>query len=183
MSKMKNKNIIETERLILRQWELNDIEAICEGLNNFDVAKFITVPFPYTTEDAKNFIQSRIANPNTRQNSYFAIVEKASGKVIGGTKISIDDKNIATGGIWLNAHYHGYGYGTEAMKERASYCFNKLKAVCLLNGFFEGNEASYKMQKKVGYKITGEIGELNCPARGEKVRVIKTVLKREDFVK
>ena len=79
-----NKNIIETERLILRPWKINDAEAICEGLNNFDVAKFLTVPFPYTIEDAKNFINTRIANPNTRQKSYFAIVIKNSGK--GGLK-------------------------------------------------------------------------------------------------
>lgn len=178
-----NKNIIETERLILRPWEINDAEAICEGLNNFDVAKFLTVPFPYTIEDAKNFINTRIANPNTRQKSYFAIVIKNSGKVIGGTNICMDEKYVATGGIWLNAKYHGHGYGTEAMKGRANYCFNKLKAVCLSNGYLEGNEVSYKMQKKLGYVTTGVIAERDCPARGKKTKEIKTMLLKKDFIK
>lgn len=177
------KNKIETERLILRPWELNDIDTLCEGLNNFDVAKFLTIPFPYTIEYAKSFISKRIENPNTNQNSYFAIVEKTSGKVIGGTNISLDENNIATGGIWLNANYHGHGYGTEAMRGRAVYCFDQLKAVCLINGFLEGNEISYKMQKKLGYKKTGEIGERNCPARGGKTKEIKTMLKKEDFIR
>ena len=31
--------IIETERLILRQWNMNDIDDIVEGLNNLNVTK------------------------------------------------------------------------------------------------------------------------------------------------
>lgn len=76
------KNKIETERLILRPWKFNDIEALCDGLNNFDVAKFLTIPFPYTIEDAKSFINTRIENPNTKQKSYFAIVEKIVEKLL-----------------------------------------------------------------------------------------------------
>ena len=35
-----NKNItIETERLILRQWNMNDIDDMVEGLNNINVTK------------------------------------------------------------------------------------------------------------------------------------------------
>ena len=177
------KNKIETERLILRPWKFNDIEALCDGLNNFDVAKFLTIPFPYTIEDAKSFINTRIENPNTKQKSYFAIVEKNSEKVIGGTNICLDENNIATGGIWINANYHGHGYGTEAMRGRAAYCFDQLKAVYLINGFLEGNEISYKMQRKLGYKLTGELGERNCPARGGKTKEIKTMLKKEDFIR
>ena len=34
--------IIETERLILRQWNMNDITDMVEGLNNINVTKWFT---------------------------------------------------------------------------------------------------------------------------------------------
>ena len=74
-----NKNItIETERLILRQWNMNDIDDMVEGLNNINVTKWLAgAPFPYTAEDAKYFIQNTIdkdlynfADGNFESNSY-----------------------------------------------------------------------------------------------------------------
>ncbi len=35
--------IIETERLILRQWNMNDIDDIVEGLNNINVTKWLSI--------------------------------------------------------------------------------------------------------------------------------------------
>ena len=37
--------MIETERLILREWKISDIDDMVEGLNDFDTAKNLTVPF------------------------------------------------------------------------------------------------------------------------------------------
>ena len=49
---------IESQRLILRNWEYEDIEDIIDGLNNIEVAKWMaSVPYPYTRNDAKNFIE------------------------------------------------------------------------------------------------------------------------------
>ena len=57
-----NKNIIiETDRLILRQYSLDDIDAIVEGLNNINVTKWLQgAPYPYTREDALYFINKSI---------------------------------------------------------------------------------------------------------------------------
>ena len=48
---------LETERLVLRDWEQNDIEDIVEGLNDIEVSKWLAfIPYPYTSEHAKNWI-------------------------------------------------------------------------------------------------------------------------------
>ena len=91
--------IIETERLILRPYKLSDVDDIVEGLNNINVSKWLAfVPYPYTLEDAKDYIQKSIDT-----NAYnFAIVLKSENKVIGATQLS-DISNIhgtAGGGIW-----------------------------------------------------------------------------------
>ena len=146
--------IIETDRLILRKWRLEDVSDIVEGLNNLNVTKWLAqVPFPYTEEDAKNFVNKSIEN-----NLYnFAIVLKEENKVIGGTQITNINyvHGTAGGGIWLNEKYQGKGYGTEAFGARIKYAFEELGLRRLENGYFKGNEKSHKMQLKFGYKDEG----------------------------
>ena len=49
---------IESKRLILRNWEDGDVKDIVDVLNNLEVAKWMAgVPFPYTENDARNFIE------------------------------------------------------------------------------------------------------------------------------
>lgn len=41
--------IIETDRLILRQYKISDANDVVEGLNNLNVSKWLAyVPYPYT---------------------------------------------------------------------------------------------------------------------------------------
>ena len=150
-----NKDIvIETERLILRKWNMEDIKDMVKGLNNINVAKWLaTVPFPYTIQDAKDFIQKTIDNDLYN----FAIVLKSENKVIGGTQLTnIDLENgTAGGGIWINEKYQGYGYGQEAFGARIKYAFEVLGLRRLENGYFKENEKSHKMQLRFGYKDEG----------------------------
>lgn len=170
---------LATERLILREWKLTDTSDMVEGLNDFDTAKNLTVPFPYKKEHAESFITKHLKND--KNNFYFAIVLKSENKVIGGTSLEIKNgTNKIKGGIWLNKKYHGKGYGSEAWKARARFAFETLNVNKLENGFFEHNEISWKMQQKLGYKIVGRTTNF-CPALNKKVVEIVTSLTKEDF--
>ena len=145
---------IETKRLLLRQWNINDIYDIVEGLNNINVSKWLAgAPFPYTIEDAKSFVQKTIDNDLYN----FAIILKKENKVIGGTQITniSYDNGTAGGGIWINEKYQGNGFGTEAFGARIKYAFEILGLRILENGYFKGNEKSHQMQLKFGYKDEG----------------------------
>ena len=117
-----NKNItIETERLILRQWNMNDIDDMVEGLNNINVTKWLAgAPFPYTAEDAKYFIQNTI----DKDLYNLAIILKSENKAIGGTQLTdISMANgVAGGGIWINEKSHKmqlkFGYKDEGIKRQ-----------------------------------------------------------------
>lgn len=150
-----NENLtIETERLLLRRWELTDADDIVEGLNNLNVSKWQSyTPYPYTKDDAYEFIIKSINNKLYN----FAIVLKENNKVIGGVQLRNIDliHGTAGGGIWLNEAYQGKGLGKEAWGARIKYAFEYLNLRRLENGFFDGNERSFKMQEYFGYKIEG----------------------------
>lgn len=146
--------VIESERLILRQWNMNDLDDMVEGLNNINVTKWLAgAPYPYTLKDAEDFVKKTIDN-----NLYnFAIVLKSENKVIGGTQLTDISlvNGTAGGGIWINEKYQGYGYGTEAFGLRIKYAFEELGLRRLENGYFKENEKSHKMQLRFGYKDEG----------------------------
>jgi len=178
---------LETKRLILREWNEDDVEDLIEGLNNIEVSKWLAfVPYPYTKKDAEKWIRFCIENAKKgidRTSYDLAVVLKSEEKVIGG--ISLDKINkfqgTAGGGIWINAKYHGQGYGTEAFGKRIDFAFNDLKLRRLENGFLEGNSSSLKMQEKFGYKIEGMRRKaFRCMADGEiKDEYITGLLKDE----
>lgn len=149
--------LIESKRLILREWEYLDIDDLVDGLNNINVSKWMaSIPFPYTKNDALSFIKfAKMQDKNT--NIYLAILLKENNKVIGGIEISNINKKDGTagGGIWLNENYQKNGYGTEAFCIRNRYMFNELNLRRIENGYFKGNEKSHKMQLKLGYRDEG----------------------------
>ena len=146
--------IIETDRLILRQYRYDDIDDLVEGLNNLNVSKWMAgAPYPYTTKDAESFINRSLDNKLYN----FAIVLKENNKVIGGTQLTNIDFNygIAGGGIWIAENYQGKGYGSEAFGARIKYAFEVLGLRRLENGYFKDNIRSRNMQYKFGYKDEG----------------------------
>lgn len=181
---------LETEKLILREWNEKDIDSLVEGLNNIEVSKWLAfVPYPYTRENARKWIEFCIENikKGENRNSYdFAIELKSEKKVIGG--VSLDKINkfqgTAGGGIWINKKYQGHGYGTEAFGKRIAFAFDILKLRRIENGFFENNQTSLKMQNKFGYKIEGKRrAAFICMADGKIKDEIITGLLKEEWIK
>ena len=173
--------IIETKRLILRNWNIEDIDAIVSGLNDFDVAKFLTTPYPYHKEDAVSFV-NRVHSLDDK-NFYFAIVKKDTNEVIGGTSVRYRDKKDETnGGIWLRKDCHGVGLGQEAFGAIINFWFEYLKNTEIISGYYEYNPASAHMHERLGFKSFGA-QTAYCPALNQDVRVICAKLKKADFEK
>lgn len=181
---------LETESLILRPWKLDDIDRLVEGLSNIEVAQWLAfVPHPYLRADGLKWIEhcGRLSPQENAQRHYeFAIVHKTDRAVIGGVSLNnIDlEHRCAGGGIWINAAYHRRGLGRQAFGERIRFAFDTLNLRELRNGYFIGNEPSWDMQKRFGYKLTGEEPRRRqCIADGSWKDEIFTCLRREDWVK
>lgn len=181
---------LETERLILRDFRDEDAQDLVEGLNNIDVTKWLSVvPFPYTLENARSFINycKGESRKEPRINYDFAVILKSESKLIGC--VSLNNINYfhriaPSGGIWFNKNYHGKGYATEAFNKRIEFAFNQLELRKIENGYFKGNESFRKLQLKLGYKEEGiRVQHYRCRSTGNIVDEVITGLLKNDWLK
>lgn len=180
---------LRTERLKLRAWTKADLDDLVDGLNNYNISRWLAyVSFPYTLEDAIKWIDycSRLETTNKTTGYEFAIELTSESKVIGGASLANINyfQGKAEGGIWINERYHGQGLGTEAFGKRIEFAFDILGLRRLENGFFTGNENSLRMQEKFGYKVEGiKRSSLLCKADNEVKDEYMTGLLKDEWKK
>lgn len=111
-------------------------------------------------------------------------IELLDGTHIGQTGIhGIDLRHgYATTGSFIGAkEYQRQGYGTEASKLRAWYCFEVLGLRLITSGYIEGNFKSQKMNERCGYIQHGVIPKKYWK-RGQYRDEIITHLTRERWL-
>lgn len=177
---------IETARLTLRLWTEDDIEQLTLGLNDLQVARWMAfVPHPYLASHAKDWVRKcrESANADTQPTAYeFAVVLRPERLLIGGVSLNKIDWQAGTGGggIWIAKDYQGRGYGREAFEAKIRFAFCELGLTKLVNGYFDGNENSWAMQRKLGYRRAGEVAS-RCMADGRQTIEHVTTLLRSDW--
>lgn len=177
---------IETPRLVLRPWHEDDVEQLVAGLNDLELAKWLAfVPHPYTISDAGNWIKHcrELAGAGTRPSAYeFAVERKSDALLIGGVSLNKINREVGTGGggIWIAKPCQGHGYGREAFAAKIRFAFLELGLTRLVNGYFDGNEGSWAMQRKLGYQRVGEVAS-RCMADGRQTIEHVTVLLRDEW--
>lgn len=176
---------IETERLILRQPSENDVKDIVRNLSNLEVTKWLlVVPYPYTEEDAKWFINhcKEKLTEKPRKEYVYWIELKPTKEVIGGIGLSSikDKKGIV--GYWLGTAHHGNKYGSEALEALIDLAFNRLKLNKLEAGVFDGNPSSGKLLEKFGFEYKGVKGNVVCKADGQTKKELFYELSLEKYL-
>ncbi len=178
---------IDTPRLSLRPWREDDIEQLALGLNDLEVARWLAfVPHPYSVSHAREWIERCRASPpdGPRPNGYeFAVELRSSRQVIGGVSLNkIDwEAGSAGGGIWIARPYQESGLGREAFAAKIRFAFRDLGLGKLVNGYFDGNEKSWAMQRMLGYRRVGQVTS-RCMADGRQTVEHVTTLLRSDWI-
>ena len=172
----------ETDRLILRKIEINDLEDIFEFSSDPEVAHHMTWEVNKSKEETlNNFINVVIENYEKGQTGSLAIVHKESNKVIGTCSFiewSNEHSNAEIGYV-LNRNYWGLGIATEAINELIKLGFetiqlNRIQGRCDID-----NIGSEKVMLKVGMCYEGTLRK-NEFIKGEfKDTKIFSILKEE----
>lgn len=120
---------IKTERLILRQLNLSDVEDIMFLRTDAIVNRFVVRETPKNHQDVLNFIEKIINGVNDEKCYYWCITKQQSNKLIGTISLwnFSDDKKTAEIGYDLHPKYHGQGIMSEALRGVLHYGFKELK--------------------------------------------------------
>lgn len=155
---------IETERLILRPFREGDGSDVFEYLHEPEVNCFACMKLD-SPDDAEKEVRERSGETEY----YFAIVLKASGKVIGeidaypeaGEPHADDDapKDTFSPCWMLNREYHGRGYAFEAAHAFFDYLFREKGARRIYAYVEEHNAASRRLCEKLGMRLEGVFRE------------------------
>jgi len=143
----------------LRPWNIEDIESLVENANNYEIARFMSdaFPFPYTVENAKNFIAFA-----TKDNPIHIFAIEINGKAVGGIGIhpqaDIMKKNAELG-YWLGEKYWGKGIISKAIQEIISFAFSTYDITRIYARPFGTNTASQRVLEKAGFTLEARIKE------------------------
>lgn len=152
--------VIESKRLILRQFTQQDLEHVFLGLSNPDVVRYYGVHYD-TLEATKEQLTWFRDLESSGKGLWWAICAKADNSFLGAGGLNdLDKKNRkAEIGFWLLPDYWGKGIMGEAMPLICNYGFKQL-GLHRIEGFVEtGNKKVKKALAKLHFKYEGTMAE------------------------
>ena len=144
---------LETQRLILRPWKMEDLEDFYEYAS-IDGLGQMAGWMPHRSLEESEFILSLFIQGKKT----FAIELKENGKVIGSLGIEEPDPDPEKEmlgreiGYALHKDYWGQGLMPEAVKAVISWCFDDLHYDFLICCHFDRNQQSKRVIEKCGFR-------------------------------
>lgn len=155
MNKLEQQPILETERLRLRPLRMRDAERLHECCSDRRVAEMTArIPHPYPEGAAAEWIE--LQENGKCEELVFGMALPETDEVIGVVGIHPDWHGYAAEiGFWVGVPWWSKGYCTEASAEILRFCFEDLDLHRVYAGHFGGNDASGRVQQKIGMKKEG----------------------------
>ena len=148
---------LETERLVLRPFTLNDAERVQILAGDRKIAATtLTLPHPYEDGMAETWIGTHEERYQSGKGVAFAILEKESGELIGTVSlIGIVEGHQGELGYWVGVPYWNKGYCTEAAREVLRYGFTERGLLRIHARYLSRNPASGRVMEKLGMSHEG----------------------------
>ena len=156
---------IETERLIMRPFQEDDVERLFLLDSNPEVMKYVGVkPLTQKEQSAKiiKMIQKQYADNGVGR---LAVIEKESNLLIGWSflKYLTDEingiKNVYDLGYRFLPEFWGKGYATESAKASIEYGYKEMNLDKICAHAHSENVASNHTLKKLGFEEKGAFEE------------------------
>lgn len=161
---------LETERLILRRFEMTDIDAMFKNYcSDPEVTKYLTWKTHESPEDGRLFLTEECFPKYDAPDFYqWAIELKELGEVIGGISVVKSDEKIAMlqVGYCIGRPWWRQGYTTEALKCVVKFFFEEVKANRIESFHDPRNPNSGKVMSKAGMKYEGTSRESQLSNQG-----------------
>jgi len=147
---------METDRLTIRNFSVNDWEALREMILQYQASEYAAYDHPWPT--APDEIR-KAAEWFAGGDSYLVVCLKDTGRFIGFVCLNPEEhggESALNIGYIFNFDYHGRGYATEACRAALARAFDELGAARVVTGTAKANLPSCRLLKRLGLKETGE---------------------------
>jgi len=149
--------ILETERLIIRDYQENDLNNCHKLFSNKKNMYFLNELTTDTVDETRKNLQSAMANSDGH---YFCIVNKKTNEYIGSTGYTITTQTpfgkVVHIGYFILPEFQRNGYTPEAVKCVLEFAFSEDDCIRVTTGCYRDNEPSRKVMEKVGFRREGE---------------------------
>lgn len=154
--------ILDTERLLLREFVVDDWRAVLAYQSNPRYLRY----YPWTeraAQDVQPFVQRFVdwQEEQPRTKFQLAIVLRVEGQLIGtvGIRKEVAKVQKADLGFEIAPAYWGRGYATEAARAMLAFGFERLRLHRIWASCLAENVASARVLEKLGMRQEGRLRE------------------------
>lgn len=150
------------ERVIVRHWAEPDSRGLWDAIDNSREHLEAWMPWVdryHNPDDALEYCRRSHARWLLREDLSAAIVEKATGKILGGSGFHrIDWKfRLFEIGYWIRQDAQGHGYATEAVQLLTRLGFDELDANRVELRIDARNVPSLRVAERAGFVLEGTL--------------------------
>lgn len=147
---------LETKRLLLRKFHVNDAKDFFDLNNDPEVLKFVAEKPYASVEAAANFI-AQYKDYDVNGYGRLTVILKETAEIIGWCGLKFrKEENETDIGFRLKQKFWNKGYATEAATFCLKYGFEKLGLPYIAGRVMKGNIASITVLEKLGLKFIKE---------------------------
>ncbi len=175
---------INTPRLILRPWALADAEDLQRLAGHREIADtMISVPHPFTLEQARNWISSHALSFAQGTAVHFAIELKASRSLAGAIELRAISQEHSHGELsfWVAPGGWGQGLATEGTTAVIRHGFEQLGLNRIQAFHMVRNPGSGRVLEKIGMRREGVLRQL-VRKWGQFEDVVLMAILRADWI-
>lgn len=147
--------VLRTDRLHLRPFETEDLEAVWEYAGDPDIRYMIFFPHESMEETAR-FIEAARLEVRKEKPQYYEFAMILKGRLIGAVTLWMETEASAEIGWILNKRYRGFGYVTEAAQALLKFAENELGISSVFACCDVRNAASVRVMENLGMEFERE---------------------------
>jgi len=152
--------VLQTKRLMLREYNSADFDALFEILSDSETMRHC--PEPFDEEMTRKWIEKNIKRYEEYGFGLWAVILKETGEFIGDcglTVQNIDGELLPEIGYHIHKKYWRQGFGSEAARAVRDWSFENTEYDCLYSYMKYTNSASYATAMAVGMRKIKEYAD------------------------
>ncbi len=149
---------LQTPRLILQPWKLEEAETLWAILQEEDILRYFPDPFPPSLERVQKYITLQMAHWQLRDYGHWAVVDPVTQTLLGWVGLEyLPELNETEVAYLLSRRAWGKGLATEAAQAAVDFGTQQAGLAKIIGLVHPDNTASARVLQKCGFSFSRRI--------------------------